>query len=84
MDARRMPAAAGIVRHAKTLKSLIVHANPAPPLDELVYDYPSFETICKNCSELEQISVAFPSVGMLSQEQDTFMDFGVSYLVLTK
>lgn len=71
------PAAAGIVRHSKTLKLLNVHANRIPDDcdDELVYDYPSFSDICKTCTNIEQISVAFPSVSLIRAKQDTFVDF---------
>lgn len=47
--AKSLPAAAGIIRHGKTLKLLNVHAgrNPDELDDELVYDYSSFSQICK-------------------------------------
>jgi hypothetical protein len=74
-----LPAAAGIMRHSKTLRYLNVHANPPPEEsdDEHVYDYSSFQDICKSCTELEQLSVAFPSVSLIRDKQDSFLNFEV-------
>lgn len=77
--AKSLPAAAGITRHGKTLKVLNVHATRIPDEcdDELVYDYSSFSQICKECSLLEQVSVAFPQVSALRNKQDSFINFEV-------
>lgn len=79
-NAKSLPAAAGIIRHSRTLKLLNVHANRIPDDcdDELVFDYASFSDICKNCKGLEQISVAFPPVSLIRHKQDSFVNFEVS------
>lgn len=83
-NARSLPAAAGIIRHKKTLKELNVHANPIVDecVDELVYDYQSFKDICSNCSELEQLSVGFPSVSLIRAKEASFISFEVSRAIL--
>ncbi|KAJ4375210.1 hypothetical protein N0V83_002296 [Neocucurbitaria cava] len=75
--AKSLPACAGIVRHGKTLKTLNVHASTGPDScdDELVYDYGSFSQICKDCSLLEQVSVAFPPVSVIRSKNDSFVNF---------
>lgn len=77
--AKTLPAAAGIIRHGKTLKTLNVHATRIPDEcdDELVYDYSSFSQICKECSLLEQVSVAFPQVSAIRNKQESFINFEV-------
>jgi hypothetical protein len=79
-NTKKLPAATGIVRHHKTLKLLNVHAisSPIDRYDEFVYDYASFADICKKCSRLEQISVAFPPVSLIRDKHDAFEDFEVS------
>lgn len=74
---KSLPAAAGIVRHGKTLKQLNVHASTGPDTcdEELVYDYASFSQICKDCPLLEQVSVAFPQVSVIRSKNDSFVDF---------
>ncbi|KAA8627080.1 hypothetical protein PtrSN002B_001744 [Pyrenophora tritici-repentis] len=74
---KALPAAAGIVRHGKTLESLNVHASTGPDScdPELVYDYASFAQICKECTQLEQISVAFPGVSVVRSKNDSFVNF---------
>ncbi|CAA9957274.1 hypothetical protein PTNB73_03845 [Pyrenophora teres f. teres] len=74
---KALPAAAGIVRHGKTLESLNVHASTGPDScdPELVYDYASFSQICKECTQLEQISVAFPGVSVVRSKNDSFVNF---------
>lgn len=78
--AKSLPAAAGIIRHGKTLKTLNVHASRIPDEcdDELVYDYASFSQICKDCPLVEQLSVAFPPVSVIRNKQDSFINFEVS------
>lgn len=75
-----LPAAAGIIRHSKTLKQLSLHAARAPEEcdDELVYDYASFSQICKECSLLEQLSAAFPSVSVVRPKNESFVNFEAS------
>jgi hypothetical protein len=83
--AKSMPASAGVIRHGKTLKMLNVHASRSDDCDEeLVYDYASFAQICKECSLLEQVSVAFPPVSIIRIKQDTFINFEVSYSTCTR
>jgi hypothetical protein len=75
-----LPAAAGIVRHSKTLEQLSIHASGSPDEcdDELVYEYTSFTQICKECTLLEQLSVAFPSVSVTRSKSDSFVNFEAS------
>ena len=73
-----VPSSAGIIRHSKTLKSLNVHASRIPDMDsddELVYDYTSFLQICKDCSLLEQVSLAFPPVSVTRGKLEPFVNF---------
>jgi hypothetical protein len=74
---KSLPASAGIVRHSKTLKQLNVHASTGPDScdEELVYDYASFSQICKDCSLLEQVSVAFPQVSVIRSKNESFINF---------
>jgi hypothetical protein len=83
-EAKSLPASAGIVRHGKTLKTLNVHASTGPEGcdDELVYDYASFAQICKDCSLLEQVSVAFPQVSVIRSKNDSFVNFEVSLRIM--
>lgn len=75
--AKSLPASAGVIRHSKTLKTLNIHASTGPDScdNELVYDYGSFSQICKECSLLEQISVAFPQVSVIRSKNDSFVNF---------
>ncbi|KAF3033560.1 hypothetical protein E8E12_002528 [Didymella heteroderae] len=72
-----LPAHTGIVRHGKTLRQLSVHTSRAPEEcdDELVYDYASFSAICKECTLLEQLSMAFPNVSVVRLKNDSFVNF---------
>ncbi|KAF2115469.1 hypothetical protein BDV96DRAFT_80266 [Lophiotrema nucula] len=74
---KSLPAAAGIVRHSRTLKQLNVHASSMPDDcdEEHVYDYASFSQICKECPNVEQISVAFPNVSLVRSKNDSFINF---------
>ncbi len=74
-----LPASAGVVRHSKTLKELSIHASRALDEcdDELVYDYASFSQICKDCTWLEQLSMAFPNVSVIRPKNDSFVNFEV-------
>ncbi|UJO21522.1 uncharacterized protein CLAFUR5_09121 [Fulvia fulva] len=71
---KQLPAAAGIVRHGKTLELLNVHCTSSNPPsritsesdnDELVWDVDDFEKICKACKTLEQLSCAWPSTSLI-------------------
>jgi hypothetical protein len=74
---KSLPAATGIVRHSKTLKQLNVHASTGPDAcdEELVYDYASFSQICKDCTLLEQVSMAFPQVSVIRSKNESFVNF---------
>lgn len=81
INAKELPAAAGIARHGKTLEMLNVHAwkephtirPPTPPPipatvpagDELVYKQEDLATICKACKGLIQLSLACPSHSLI-------------------
>ncbi|KAF4301522.1 hypothetical protein GTA08_BOTSDO10903 [Botryosphaeria dothidea] len=75
-NVKELPAAAGIIRHGKTLKLLNVHANAADLLeDEYVYGSMDFEAICRECSELEQMSIGFPATSIVADKSDSFSAF---------
>ncbi|KAK0938435.1 hypothetical protein LTR29_009961 [Friedmanniomyces endolithicus] len=69
---KSLPAAAGIARHGKTLQMLSVHASAESPsplvhvtppendAEELVWETEELEKICKACTQLEQLSCAWP------------------------
>lgn len=84
-NVNNMPAHAGITRHGKTLQQLSIHASRAPEEcdDEQVYDYASFSAICKDCTLLEQFSIAFPNVSVVRPKNDSFMNFEVRTIPLT-
>lgn len=77
-----LPASAGITRHGKTLKQLSVHALRAPEEcdDEMVFDYGSMSLICRECTLLEQLSLAFPNVSVVRHKNDSFVNFEVGSL----
>jgi hypothetical protein len=58
------PSHTSIVRHAATLKQLLVHSYDGDPADseddEHIWETESFVKICETCTQLEQVSVAFP------------------------
>ncbi|KAF2878124.1 hypothetical protein BDV95DRAFT_624683 [Massariosphaeria phaeospora] len=72
-NTKTLPAAAGIIRHGKTLKSLNVHASQSG--DEHIFDYAAFKDICEGCPGLEQISAGFPPVSLIRDKQETFINF---------
>jgi hypothetical protein len=81
--AKTLPASAGIARHARTLKELNVHASRGDgEEEELVYDFDDFEKICKTCSQLEQLSVAFPPTSIIRSNSDQFTAFEVCCVLL--
>ncbi|KAK0258837.1 hypothetical protein LTR48_005959 [Friedmanniomyces endolithicus] len=67
---KTLPAAAGIARHGKTLQMLSVHASTESPsahvtppegdAEELIWETEELEKICKACTQLEQLSCAWP------------------------
>lgn len=76
--AKQMPDSAGIVRHGSTLKELNIHASRGDgEEEELVYDYEEFEKICKACTSIEQLSVAFPPTSLIRPNSDAFQAFEV-------
>lgn len=77
--AKALPASAGITRHFKTLRELNVHASRGDgEEEELVYDFEEFEKICKSCTQIEQLSVAFPPTSVIRAHTDQFLAFEVS------
>jgi hypothetical protein len=79
--AKALPAAAGISRHAKTLKELNVHASTPEDTElEHIYSFPDFQQICKDCTLLEQISAAFPHTSVIRHNSDSFLAFEVSLI----
>lgn len=77
--AKQMPAAAGIIRHCNTLKEVNIHASRGDgEEEELIYDFEDFESICKACTSIEQLSVAFPPTSLIRPNSDAFQAFEVS------
>lgn len=80
---KTLPAAAGIVRHAKTLEMLNIHASDenASPItsnedgDEHVWSLEDFEKICKACSRLEQLSCAWPQTSLIRAPTETWKGY---------
>lgn len=70
---KALPAAAGIVRHGKTLDMLNVHgseersslSSSTQDCVELVWDADDFGKICQACTRLEQLSCAWPSTSLI-------------------
>lgn len=66
--ADELPQVGGIVRHSKTLKTLVVHAADGDwgdgTTDELVYSREDFKQICEQCTGLEQLSIGTPDRGI--------------------
>lgn len=79
-NVKSMPAAAGIVRHGKTLELLNVHCaqeahstsitSPDCESEELVWSTEDFEKICKACKDLEQLSCAWPQTSLIRTPSD--------------
>lgn len=84
--AKAMPAAAGIVRHGKTLELLNVHcagqAVHGTPNDndgaELVWEMDDFHDICNACKDLEQLSCAWPHTSLIRSPSDEWCSFELS------
>jgi hypothetical protein len=76
--AKTLPLATGITRHARTLRELNVHASTGDSDDEeLVYTHEEFGNICKNCTNLEQLSCAFPPTSIIRASSDEYVAFEV-------
>lgn len=81
---KTMPAAAGIVRHGKTLELLNVHCASDSQSsstgsdcenEELVWDTDDFEKICKACKDLEQLSCAWPNTSLIRSPSEEWKAF---------
>lgn len=82
-NVKALPAAAGIVRHGKTLELLNVHcATQSTSSDlesaELVWETDDFHDICTACKELEQISCAWPHTSLIRSPSDEWISFELS------
>jgi hypothetical protein len=78
--AKTLPLAAGITRHSRTLRELNVHASRGDSdEEELVYAFDEFEKICKNCTEMEQLSCAFPPTSIIRTSSDEYVAFEVRF-----
>jgi len=74
--AKTLPSIVGITRHKTTLKELNIHGSRGDgEEEEMVYDHADFDKICKNCTQLEQLSVAFPVTSIMRTNTDAFMAF---------
>jgi len=57
-----LPSIDGIVKHSKTLKTLILHGFKGDSTDEEIpLSVSNFRNVCTACSNLEQLSCAFPA-----------------------
>ncbi|SMR56272.1 unnamed protein product [Zymoseptoria tritici ST99CH_3D1] len=86
-NVKALPAAAGIVRHSKTLELLNVHCahgetHISPSMtssycdgDELVWDIEDFEKICTTCTDLEQLSCAWPATSLIRSHGEEWKSF---------
>jgi hypothetical protein len=75
---KHLPSNISIMRHAKTLKLLNVHASRGDgDEEELVYTNEEFTKICVNCTQLEQLSAAFPATSIMHETNDDFALFEV-------
>lgn len=92
-NAKALPAAAGIVRHSKTLEILSVHcagsASHAPTSmnadtenEELVWDAEDVEKICQACKGLEQLSCAWPPTSLIRSPSSEWRRFETCILEL--
>jgi hypothetical protein len=78
--AKSLPLAAGITRHARTLRELNIHGSTGDSDDEeLVYTHEEFGNICKNCTQLEQLSCAFPPTSIIRAPSDEYVVFEVRF-----
>lgn len=71
-DVKALPAVAGITRHSKTLISLNLHASAegGSKAEEHFYEYAALQQLLKDCSLLEQLSMAFRPVPIMHSNFD--------------
>ena len=92
-NTKALPAAAGIVRHGKTLELLSVHCAGSDnhsttsitsdtETEELVWDAEDFEKICKACKDLEQLSCAWPSTSLIRKPSSEWRHYETCVLEL--
>lgn len=62
---KELPAIDGICKHGKTLSTLLIHGFSENSDEELVYNTEDFAKVCNAVSDLQQISCAWPSTGIL-------------------
>ena len=82
-NVKALPGAAGIVRHSKTLELLNVHVSNDPSLvsnvdgeaEELVWGLEDFEKICKACTQLEQLSCAWPPTSLIRSPSESWKSY---------
>ncbi|WPH00337.1 Hypothetical protein R9X50_00316200 [Acrodontium crateriforme] len=89
-----LPAAAGIIRHRKTLRQLFVHSSPESPsipgvhgdnvVEERVWSTKDFEKICQACSSLEELSCAWPHTNVIRLPSPEWQSFEASTAHLRK
>ncbi|KAF2101735.1 hypothetical protein NA57DRAFT_73172 [Rhizodiscina lignyota] len=85
-NSETLPQVDSIVRHSKTLKTLIVHAADgdwgSETTDELIYDANDFKKICEQCSAIEELSIATPDRSITDCDPQQFNTWGEPYLKL--
>lgn len=85
-NVKALPAAAGVVKHGKTLEMLNVHcftsdeSNTSQESEELVWSIDDFTNICKSAVNLEQLCCAFPVTRIMSNPSEEWMVFAVSLI----
>lgn len=83
---KAMPAAAGIIRHGKTLELLNVHcaSQSTSPVSgendgaELVWETDDFHDICNACKQVNQLSCAWPHTSLIRSPSDEWSSFEMS------
>lgn len=80
---KAMPAAAGIIRHGKTLELLNIHCasqatSPENECAELVWDTDEFHDICSACKNIEQLSCAWPHTSLIRTPSDEWISYEMS------
>lgn len=94
-NVKALPASAGIAKHAKTLELLNIHCtqesgrsssitSPDCDGDELVWDFDDFEKICKACTDLEQLSCAWPATSLIRSPSEEWKAFEAACANLRK
>lgn len=86
--AKEMVSHAAVTRHARTLKSLSVHANEEDAIDsdekEHTFDSEGIEKLCKQCQSLEQISLSFPESHIIRANSSEYEHYGAMLKTLPK